>query len=218
MYLKIAKNPAEQAKQQTQESLQIPKKQCHSPLSTKEKNMDQEANPESKMSLGWLLDCVLALLQFYRIRHRNANHKCKNIINYIIIIINKKLRIGVLFVYDKRITFIFPLAMAWPAGPVAWFCIAMQFSQHKLSVDYFVVRPAAIAFLSFLLQSSGYEPRERTTLLGLSFLFKQFLAFSASKDMAQEYMAKPATQQLGGGIRQVQVNCSILLCISTQKI
>lgn len=92
MYLKIAKNPAEQAKQQTQESLQIPKKHCHSPLSTKEKNMDQEANPESKISLGWLLDCVLVLLQFYRIRHRNVSHKCKNIINYNIIIINKKLR------------------------------------------------------------------------------------------------------------------------------
>jgi len=54
--------------------------------------------------------------------------------------------------------------------------------------------------------------------MSLSFLFKNFLAFSASKEMAQEYKAKPATQQLGGGNRQVQVHCSILLSISTQKM
>ena len=76
---------------------------------------------------------------------------------------------------------------------------------------------------SHYLQRSGYEPTERTTIsrevaMSLSFLFKNFLAFSASKEMAQEYKAKPATQQLGGGNRQVQVHCSILLSISTQKM
>jgi hypothetical protein len=64
MYLKIAKNPTKQAKKQTQESLQIPKKNCHSPLSTKEKNMNQEANPESKISLGWLLDCFCSFIAY----------------------------------------------------------------------------------------------------------------------------------------------------------
>jgi len=53
--------------------------------------------------------------------------------------------------------------------------------------------------------------------LAFPFCSKQFLAFSASKDMAQEYMAKPATQQLGGGNRQLQVHFNILLSISTQK-